>query len=67
MDETNDPVTWFLLRLDGKIDRMLDDIRELKLRMTAVEAAFVGVNRRIDRLEERLDQKEHHLDFAEPG
>lgn len=67
MDDTNDPVTWFLLRLDGKIDRMLDDIRELKLRMTAVEAAFVGVNRRIDRLEERLEHKEHHLDFAEPG
>lgn len=34
--------------------------------MTAVEAAFVGVNRRIDRLEGRLDQKEHHLNFAEP-
>lgn len=67
MDNTKDPVTWFLLRLDGKIDRMLDDIRELKLRMTAVEAAFVGVNRRIDRLEGRLDQKEHHLEFAEPG
>lgn len=57
----------YLRRLDGKIDRVLDDIRDLKVRMTAVEAAFVAVNRRIDTLEGRLDEVEHHLDFAETG
>lgn len=67
MDDINDAVTCYLRRLDGKIDRVLDDIRDLKVRMTAVEAAFVRVNRRLDTLEGRLDQMEHQLDFAEPG
>ena len=62
----------FLRRLDEKFDRMADDVRELKGRMTNVEERLAkldlsisGVNRRIDRVEERLDRIEKRLDLVD--
>ena len=40
-------------RLDEKLDRISDDVRDLKVRQTATEEAIAGVNRRLDRLEMR--------------
>ena len=52
-------------RLDEKIDRLIDDTRDLKVRMTAAEEASVGINRRLDRIELRLDRLELRLDRIE--
>jgi hypothetical protein len=60
-DDLENLVALYLRRLDGKIDRVLDDIRDLKVRMTAVEGALTGVNRRMDQIEGRIDPIEKCL------
>jgi predicted nucleic acid-binding Zn-ribbon protein len=65
---TDDPVNLtqeYLRRIDGKLDRLLDDMYDLKVRMTAVEEAVVGVHRRVDRVEARLDRIEKRLELVE--
>jgi hypothetical protein len=51
-------------RADAKLDRMIDDIQDLKVRMTSSEEATAGTNRRLDRLEMRLDRIERRLDLV---
>ena len=72
MADPDNFVLAFLRRLDEKFDRMAEDVRELKGRMTSVEEhlakielSISGVNRRIDRVEERLDRIERRLDLVE--
>jgi predicted nucleic acid-binding Zn-ribbon protein len=62
----------YLRRLDTKLDRVIEDIGDLKIRMTAVEEriaqvelSIAGINRRIDRVEARLDRIERRLDLVE--
>ncbi len=79
-DAPGNLVVEYLRRLDSKLDRVIDDIGDLKIRMTAVEErlartdvaianlalSIAGVNRRIDRVEARLDRIERRLDLVEP-
>jgi len=44
---------------------VLDDLRDLKVRVTAAEEAIVGINRRMDRVEGRLDRIEKRFDLVE--
>ncbi|MEC8675237.1 MAG: hypothetical protein VXY54_05360 [Pseudomonadota bacterium] len=53
-----------LRRLDGKVDRLAEDVADLKTRMTAVEEGLAGVNRRLDRLEARVERIERRRDLA---
>jgi DNA repair ATPase RecN len=60
-----DNLTLRLLRsIDGKLDRVHDDVRDIKVRITSVEEALAGVNRRIDRSESRLDRIERRLELV---
>ncbi len=43
-----------LRRLDSKLDRLIDDVRDLRFRMTHVVEGLAGVNRRLDRLAMRV-------------
>ncbi|MDF2601546.1 MAG: hypothetical protein K0Q54_4369, partial [Methylobacterium brachiatum] len=61
VDQPDNLLLVYLRRIDEKVDRLADDVRELKTRMTAVEEhvarvdlSIAGVNRRIDRVEARL-------------
>ena len=54
-----------LRRLDEKTDRLLDDMHDVKIRMTAVEEALAGVHHRMDRIDEPLERVERRLDLAE--
>jgi predicted nucleic acid-binding Zn-ribbon protein len=54
-------------RLEIKMDRIIDDVQDLKVRMTNVEENLAGVNRRLDRLELRVDRIERRLDLIEPA
>ena len=54
-----------LRRLDEKTDRLLDDMHDVKISMTAGEEALAGVHRRMDRIDERLERVERRLDLAE--
>ncbi len=63
----------YLRCIDIKLDRVIEDIADMKIRMTAVEEgiaqfelSIAGINRRIDRIEARLDRIERRLDLVEP-
>ena len=78
VDEPDNLVLRYLRRFDEKLDRLIDDIGDLKLRMTSLEervsrvqgelasihADFAGQSKRIDRIEQRLDRIEKRLDLA---
>ena len=61
----------FLRRIDGKIDRLTDDIQDLKHRVTSLEgqmasirADMAGMSHRIDCIETTLDRMERRLDLV---
>ena len=71
-DEPESLVLQLLRKLDAKVDRIVEDVADLKLRMTQVEERFAsmevsmaGIQRRIDRVEQRLDRIEKRLDMAD--
>jgi hypothetical protein len=67
--EPDNLVLVYLRRIDGKIDRLTDDIQDLKHRVTSLEGQFAGLwsetasirgdmaamSFRIERIETRLD------------
>ena len=62
----------YLRRIDEKVDRLSEDARDLKARMSGVESALghlqtqvASVNARIDRVETRLERVERRLDLAD--
>jgi predicted nucleic acid-binding Zn-ribbon protein len=59
-------------RVHVKLDRLSDDVGNLKVRMTSVESQvalihgdFANQSGRLDRIESRLDRIERRLDFAD--
>jgi hypothetical protein len=52
-------------RLSEKLDRLTDDVRDLKVRQTATEEALAGANRRLNRLDLRVERIEKRLDLVE--
>jgi uncharacterized coiled-coil protein SlyX len=64
-DDPENLMLVYLRRLDTKMDRLIDDVADLKARMTGVEEAVAGQSRRIDRMEGRLDHIERRLDLRE--
>ncbi|MCC7265724.1 MAG: hypothetical protein IT546_00115 [Caulobacteraceae bacterium] len=66
-EEPDNLVLQMLRRIDTKLDRVTDDLQDLKVRMTHVEEGLAGVNRRLDRLEARTDRIEKRLDLVDSG
>jgi len=71
-DEPENIVLEYLRRFDRrlgdfelKLDRIHDDVRDLKIRMTSVEENLVGVQRRLDRLENRVERIERRLELVD--
>ena len=64
-DELDNLVLQMLRRIDAKLDRVIEDVQDLKIRMTHVEEGLAGVNRRLDRLEMRVDRIERRLEPAD--
>jgi archaellum component FlaC len=56
-----------LRNIEIELHRIIDDIGDLKVRMTAAEEAAVGINRRLDRIDQRLDRIERRLELVEPN
>jgi archaellum component FlaC len=54
-----------LQSMDIKLDRLSDDVHDLKVRMASVEEGLVGIHRRIDRLEVRVERIERRLELAD--
>jgi archaellum component FlaC len=64
-EEPDNLVLVLLRRLDEKMDRVLDDMRDVKVRVTGLEEGLAGVNRRLDRMEFRIDRIERRLELAD--
>jgi hypothetical protein len=64
-DEPDNIVLIYLRRIDEKLDRVVDDVRDLKVGVTGLEEGLAGVNRRLDRADARLDRIERRLDLVE--
>lgn len=63
-DSPDNLVLTLLRRLDAKLDRLIDDVQDLKHRMTSVErqlgdlrSDMAGMSARIDRLETRIERR----------
>ncbi len=56
----------YLRRLDGKMDRLIEDGREVKQRLGYLEEQGASISRRVDRLDLRLDRVERRL-ARDPG
>ena len=65
VDEPDNVMLVYLRRLDTKMDRIIDDVGDLKVRMTAVEEGQAGIHRRLDRLEHRVERIERRLDLVD--
>lgn len=69
--EPDSLVLTYLRRIDAKVDRLTDDVQDLKHRMTSLVGqvanlhhGFANQSARIDRIELRLDRIERRLDMA---
>jgi archaellum component FlaC len=71
-DEPDNLVLGYLRSIDRKVDRLVGDVDDLKVRMTSVERglagvemSIAGVQHRIDRIEQRLDGIEKRLELVD--
>ncbi|MBH5369995.1 hypothetical protein [Bradyrhizobium glycinis] len=64
-NEPDSIVLALLRKIDQRTERMADDLQDLKVRVTAVEEGLAGVNRRLDRLEIRVDRIERRLELTD--
>lgn len=70
--EPDNIVLRYLRQIDGKLDRLIADVRELKGRVTRVDANIAllysdnaTTSARIDRIEDRLGLIERRLELRE--
>jgi archaellum component FlaC len=63
--EPTDMTLVLLRKIDQRTERMADDLQDLKVRMTSVEGGFAGVNRRLDRLEGRVERIERRRELTD--
>ena len=64
-DEPENIVLLMLRKIDQRTERMAEDLHDLKVRVTAVEEGLAGVNRRLDRLEIRVERIEKRLELSD--
>lgn len=64
-DQPDGIVLAILRKIDQRTERMADDLQDLKTRVTAVAEGLAGVNRRLDRLEIRVDRIERRLELSD--
>ena len=63
--EPDNIVLVMLRKIDQRTEPMADDLQDLKVRVTAVEEGLAGVNRRLDRLEVRVERIEKRLELSD--
>ena len=65
MPEPDNVVLGYLRPIDEKADRVIDDVRDIKFRVTNLDEGQAGIQRRLDRVEVRLDRIERRLDLVD--
>ena len=64
-DQPDNIVLALLRKIDQRTERMAEDLQDLKTCVTSVEEGLAGVNRRLDRLEFRVERIEKRLELSE--
>ena len=64
-NETDNLVLEHLRAIRETMDRMSDDVRDLKVRVTGVETGVATLNNRMDRMEVRLERIEKRLELVD--
>jgi hypothetical protein len=64
-DEPDNIVLVMLRRIDQRTEYLLEELRDLKVRVTAVVEGLAGVNRRLDRLDVRVERIEKRLELSD--
>jgi len=65
-DQPDNILLQYMRRFDEKLDRVIDEMLDVKVRLrTAVEEGLAGINRRLDRLELRVERIERRLDLVD--
>jgi len=64
-DEPDNILLQYMRRFDEKLDRVVDEMLDVKVRLTAVEQGLAGINRRLDPLELRVERIERRLDLVD--
>jgi hypothetical protein len=65
MPEPDNLVLHHLRSIDTKLDLVRADMHDLKVRTTQVEEGLAGVNRRLDRADERWDRIEKRIGLVD--
>jgi len=61
-DEPENLTLLHLRAIDIKLDRLAEDVREIKTRVGILEQQYASVSTRIDNIDARLDRIENRLD-----
>ena len=64
-EQPDDILLQYMRRFDEKLDRVIDEMLDVKVRLTALEEGLAGINRRLDRLELRVERIERRLDLVD--
>ncbi|MDP3078524.1 hypothetical protein [Bradyrhizobium sp.] len=64
-DEPDNIFLSILRKIDQRTERMAEDLHDLKVRVTPVDEGRAGVNRRLDRLEHRVERIEKRLELSD--
>lgn len=54
-----------LSQMEERIDRLINDVQDLKVRTTHVGEGLAGINRRLDRMDQRVERIERRLDLVD--
>ena len=52
-------------RMDAKLDRLIDDMQDVKVRLTSLEENYGATSRRLDRIERDISHIKKRLDLVE--
>ena len=63
--EPENVVLVLLRKIDDRTERMAEDLQDLKTCVTSVEEGLAGVNRRLDRLDSRVERIERRLELTD--
>lgn len=58
-------VLQYLRHISTQVDRLVEDVADIKVRLTNVEENMAVLNRRMDRFEQRLDRIDRRLGLAD--
>ena len=65
VDEPDNLMLRILRSIDTKLDRVIEDVAELKTRVGILEAQYASISNRMDRIERRLDCIEKRLGLVD--